>query len=181
MKKIILLITLIAIAGCTQKYQPVTEISIPGHGNEIYTFNNDIREALRVHSNDPDEIKQIASQMDRMALVFDGSDQQDNAYFNVVVTDLSAKIPVFYSYEGRLFYFVPYYYLGDQWYNRTNDPIPKPDFDIPVLWLRGPSTGANDTSVNLVNNTVYISGTSYKNLTLAGDKFTLLVFGIDKI
>jgi len=36
-------------------------------------------------------------------------------------------------------------------------------------------------SVNIINNTIFVQGTSYKNLTLAGDKLTLVVMGIDSL
>ena len=182
MRKIIIPLILVAmtlIAGCAEQ-QPITEISIQGHGNEIYTFSNDIRESLLVKTNDPEGIKAIGATFTDMNVVFDGSNQQDNAYFRVVLTNINAKLPLFYSYEGRLISFNAYYFIGDTWYKSANQTI-EPNFSSPVLWLSGPSTGAKDTSLNLVNNTIYLSGTSYKNLTLAGDKLVLLFFGIDNI
>ncbi|MFA4820116.1 MAG: hypothetical protein WC613_04120 [Candidatus Aenigmatarchaeota archaeon] len=183
MRKIIillLLLSVILVAGCTEQ-QPITEISVQGHGNEIYTFSNDIRESLRVKTNDPEGIMIIGATFTDMNVVFDGTNQQDNAYFRVVMTNIIAKLPVFYSYEGRLISFNAYYFIGDTWYKSANETIEKPNFSSPILWLSGPSTGAKDTSLNLVNNTIHLSGTDYKNLTLAGDKLVLLFFGIDNI
>ena len=180
MQKIFLaIIAVVLVAGCAEQ-QPVTEISIPGHGNQIYAFHNDIRESLKVPVNDPEGIKALAS-YNGLNLVFDGSSGQDNSYFTIVTTELTQKLPVYFSYEGRLFGFRPYYYIGPQWYDADGIEIGEPSFSGPVLWLLGPSTGANETSLTLVNNTVYLQGTSYKNLTLAGVKFTLLLFNIDKI
>lgn len=184
MKKFIVIAVIVVvalIAGCTQEKQPITEISVQGHGNEIYTFSNDIRESLLVKTNDPEGIKAIGATFADMNVVFDGSNQQDNAYFRVVLTNINAKLPLFYSYEGRLISFNAYYFIGDTWYKSANQTIEKPNFSSPVLWLSGPSTGAKDTSLNLVNNTIYLSGTDYKNLTMAGDKLVLLFFGIDNI
>jgi hypothetical protein len=50
-----------------------------------------------------------------------------------------------------------------------------------VIWLVGPNTGAKETAVNIDGNIIYIQGTSYENLVLAGDKFALIVMGIERI
>ena len=175
----LLVLFVVLISGCAQQ-KPITEMSIPGHGSEIYTFSNDIHESLRVKTNDPEGIKLIGKQLEQMNIVFNGSSEQDNAYFQVVLTNIGAKLPVYYSYEGRLVYFDYYYFIGNTWYNASSEEIPKPLFISPVLWLSGPSS-ANETSLMLVNNIIYLSGTSYKGLTLAGDKLVLLLFGIDHI
>ncbi len=181
MKKILLMLV-IMIAGCTTTpgQAPITEISIPGHANQIYTFANDIRESLEVSTNDPEGIKAIGNNFTKMNIVFDGSNDVDNGYFRVTLVNFLAKIPIYYSYEGRLVKFDSFYFIDDVWYNSSAEVINEPVFEDPVLWLVGPSN-AEDTSVNLVDNTIYLSGTSYKNLTLAGDKLTLILFGIDKI
>lgn len=179
----ILLIGVVLISGCTgSSYQPVTEITIEGHGNQVYTFSNDIRQSLRVPVNDPDGIKEIGRDYDIMAMVFNSSSPQDNAYFTVVTTNMMNKIPNYDAYEGRVFQLIPFYFdEKGQWYNRTGGNITKPDFRVPAIWLVGPNTGANETSLRLTNNTIYVSGTDYKNLTMAADKLTLLFFNIDKI
>lgn len=179
MKKILIgLVVLVFIAGCTEQ-QPITEISIPGHGNQIYTFTNDIREALRVKTNDPEGIKSTGKTLTKINIVFDGSNTQDNAYFRVVLINIGAKLPTYYAYEGRLVTFDSYYFIGDKWYNATSEEITKPNFTETVLWLSGPST-ANETSLTLKGNIIYLRGDSYKGLTLAGDKLVLLFFQIDK-
>jgi hypothetical protein len=183
MKNKIIIISILAVlvvAGCSQPRQPVTEIQVPGHGTEIYVFSNDVYEALKVTSNDPDGIKLIGNTFEHMDIVFNGSSEQDNAYFRVVLVNMLAKVPLYFSYEGRLVTFTPYYFIDDKWYDSANETA-KPDFKDTVIWLNGPNTGALDTSVNLEGNTIYLSGTSYKNLTLAGDKLTLLLFNIDQI
>ena len=181
MRKLIILVVfaVVLVAGCAQEL-PVTEVVIPGHGSQVYTFSNDIRQSLLVNTNDPEGIKAIGRQLTIMNVVFDGSNQQDNAYFQVVLTNIVAKLPIYYSYEGRLIRFNSFYFLDGQWYNSTNEEIERPEFNGPVLWLVGSST-ANDTSLTLTNNTIYFSGDSYKGLTLAGDKLVLLFFGIDSV
>jgi len=185
MLKNIFLISIIIIfvalaSGCTENNTEIKEIAISGHGSQVYTFANDIREALKVSVNEPIEIKRIFATNSNFVLVFDGSDSQDNAYFRVVLINMN-KIPTYYAYEGRVLSFEYYYYIGDNWYNDTDGNITRPAFAKPVIWLKGPATGATETSLKLENNIIYLQGTSYKNLTLAGDKLTLLSFGIDNI
>jgi outer membrane lipoprotein-sorting protein len=183
MKKVatitIIIIFAVLISGCAQNKE-IKEITISGH-QEIYTFSNDIRESLKVHANDPVGIMELFLRNDRFDIVFDGSSGKDNAYFTVVVTNLN-KIPIFYTYEHRIFAFNnTYYYIGEQWYDSTGGNITRPTLDKPTIWLKGPDTGANNTSLTLDGNMIYLQGTDYKNLTLAGDKLTLIVFGIDRI
>lgn len=181
MKKIyILLLAIIFSLGCAEQL-PVTEIVIPGHGSQVYTFSYDIRQSLAVKTNDPEGIKAIGASLTRMNIAFDGSNEQDNAYFRVVLTNIGAKLPIYYSYEGRLIQFDSYYFIEDQWYNSTNEEIERPVFSDPTLWLSGPSTGANETSLVLTDNIINLNGDSYKGLTLAGDKLVLLFFNIDSV
>lgn len=178
---IVILASLVLVSGCAEQPQEIKEITIPGHGNQVYTFENDIREALKVPVNSETGVGILMSMYDHYTIVFDGSDMQDNAYFRVVLINLG-KIPIFYAYEGKAISFEYFYYIGDQWYNETDGEIKKPDFSRrPTIWLKGPSTGANETSLTLENNILYLQGTSYKNLTLAGDKLTLIVFGIKSV
>ncbi|MEM7819430.1 MAG: hypothetical protein QXD48_01215 [Candidatus Aenigmatarchaeota archaeon] len=178
-KYILLIVILILVSGCIQQKE-IKEIMIPGHGNQVYTFENDIREALKVKTNNESGIKEIFLRNDHFNIVFDGSNQQDNAYFRVVLINM-AKIPIYFAYDGRIITFDYYYYIGEQWFNSTDGKITKPELKYPSIWFLGPNTGANETSVNLIDNVIYLQGTSYKNLTLAGDKLTLIVFGIEKI
>lgn len=172
MKSVLLLFSVILVSACVSQ-QEIKEITIPGHGNQIYTFSHDIRLAAKVFSNDEYAIRNVFAN-DSVPLVFDGSNQQDNAFFTVVATNLG-KIQTYFAYEGRLFSFEPYYFLGEKWYDRNGAEIGKPGF-ANALWLKGPATGANETSVTINNGIVYLQGTSYQNLTLAGDKLVLIVF-----
>jgi len=176
---ILILVSFVLISGCTER-QPVTEIVIPGHGDQVYTFAHDIYDSAKVPVNDPQGIGLLFAINNRYTIVFDGSDSQDNAYFRVVLINLG-KLPIYYAYEGRMVTFDYLYYIDDQWYNETDGEIGTPVFENPVLWLIGPSTGAEETSLTLEDNIIYLQGTSYDNLTMAGDKLTLLVFGFDDL
>lgn len=171
---------IVLLSGCAQQ-EPVTELYIPGHGDQIYTFANDIRESLLVKTNDADGIKAIGKSLAHLNIAYNGSDLQDVGYFRIVVIDIGAKVPTYYAYEGKIITFDYFYFVGDTWYNATAEEIEKPSFSQPTLWLSGPSTGANETSLTLERSIVYLRGSSYKGLRLAGDKFVLLLFGIDKI
>lgn len=171
---------MILVAGCTQQEEvSIKEVSIPGH-NDIYTFSNDLRESLQVTADNPQGIRQKFFS-GSMNLVFDGSSQQDNAYFTVIMTNIMAKVPVYLAYEGVLIDFQPYYFLEDVWYDRKGNEIEKPDLSGPTLWLKGPATGAENMSLSLTNNTITLQGTSYKDLTLAADKLVLIVMDINGI
>ncbi|MBI2580121.1 MAG: hypothetical protein HYW27_04435 [Candidatus Aenigmarchaeota archaeon] len=175
----ILVIAVILIAGCVQEEAPVNEVSIPGHA-EVYTFSNDIRDAIKVNATEPAEMRKMFYK-GQMNVVFDGSSQQDNAYFTVVMSNIMAKVPTYLAYEGVFIKFQPYYFIGDTWYDKNGNEIEKPDFGGPVLWLKGPATGAEETSVKLENATIILQGTSYKELTLAADKLALVAMKVDRI
>ena len=175
---ICVMVALIFVAGCVQD-KPVKEIVIPGQ-KEIYQFTNDLRASVLVKSNDEKGIRNIFLNNENINIVFDGSSEADNAYFTVVIIDFGAKVPLYLSYQGNNVKFAPFYFIGDEWHNSTDDIIKKPNFTGPVLILKGPNTWAEDTSVDIYNNTVILQGTSYKNLTMAGDKLTLIVLDINK-
>jgi hypothetical protein len=184
-KLILLLLAAVAIAGCVDQtaYEPLTELHLTGGGTEVYTFANDIRKTLKeVDVNDPEGIMAIGNSYDKYAIVYNGTDLQDVSYFKIVAINF-AKIPIYYAYLGRVAVFDYYYFSENSWHNATGGEIESlPDFeDMPAIWMIGPGTGATDTSLNLVNNTIYLSGTSYRNLTMAGDRLSLLFFNIDEI
>ncbi|HLD49087.1 MAG TPA: hypothetical protein VJB11_01885 [archaeon] len=175
MKKIFLiLIAIFLISGCTQQ-QAIKEISIPGHGNTIYTFNNDIRDTLKMNVSEPEKIRSMFYS-GKMSVVFDGSNNQENAYYKAILVDMG-KIPTYLAFEGRLIKFQYYYFIGDEWHNETDEIIQKPNFTEPVLWL-GVS---NETEIEIKDNIVYLKGRDLSGLRIAGDRLALAVFGINKI
>jgi hypothetical protein len=176
----IILASIVIISGCTEE-QKITELKIPGHGNQVYVFSNDIREVLKVPVSDPIEIQQLVWQSDRLNIIFNGSSQQDNAYFQVVAVNIVFKLQTFFAYEGKILQFPVFYYENDNWFNSTGDKLTVLNLEGANLWLLGPDTGAKSTSLYSLDNIIYLQGTDYKNLTLAGDKFALIVMGVDSI
>ena len=182
MKKslLILLVFTLIISGCVEENKEIKELRIAGHGNHIYAFSYDIRESLKIPVNDPIAIKILVWQSDRLNIIFNGSSQQDNAYFQVLAINIVSKLQTFFAYEGKLLRFPVFYYENGKWFNSTEEII-IPDLKGANLWLLGPNTGASDTSLFSVNNIIYLQGTSSKNLTLAGDKFALVIMGIENV
>lgn len=173
-------LAIIAVIAASACVQPIHEITFPGHGRQVYTFDSDIREALEVPINDPVSAKLAFDIATRVNIVFNGSSQEDNGFFRVVLINL-AKIPIFYSYDGRALDFSYFYYLNETWFNETGEEIKKPALTETTVWLKGPSTGAVRTAVIVDGNRITIEGTSFENLKKAGDRLTLAVFGINSI
>lgn len=187
--KIILLglLATIVISGCVAE-QPIHEIAIPGHGDQVYVFDSDVREALRVPISDANSVKLAFDSSQSVNIVFDGTSQEDNAYFRVVLINM-AKIPIFYSYEGRLVSFRYFYYIDSAnttsnasrtWYNESS-AIDEPLLQETTLWLKGPHTGATRMAVTVDGKIITIEGASFADLKKAGDRLTLAVFGINSI
>ncbi len=178
----LLLVSALA-AGCVQQDTPIMEISAPGHP-QIYAFNNDIRQSMLVKAENQKEIRDLFQNERHIDIVFNGTDELDNGMFRIALIDISSKIPFYFAAEGRATNIDIYYFLADngtQWYNSTNEPIAEPPLRGLTLWLKGPATGATGTSVSLQGKTVLLQGMSQKNVSLAADKLTLVVFGINNL
>ena len=180
MKMLAILIPLF-LAGCVQ--EPLHNITISEH-NVDYIFTSDIREAIQVPTNNPQEIRNLILQNYRINLVFDGSDQQDNAIVALAFHDITSKLTPYFINENISKEFAIYYYVGDRWYDIHKNQTEKPELnkeDEVTLWIMGPRTGATKTSVNLEDRTITIQGTNRENLAKAADKFALIVMGIEKV
>lgn len=182
-KYLILLFMLTLVIGCSeQEPEPIKAIMIPGHGQQIYSFEHDIRESLEIPANNEPGIFYTVRESDRLNIVFNGTSDEDNQYFQVVLINIITKLQTYFAYEGKVLNKFPTgYYLEDGWYNATGDRIYSPVFEGATLWMLGPNTGARGTGLILINGTTYLHGTSYQNLTLAADKFVLTVMGIDSL
>lgn len=185
----IALAAVVVTAGCTQQQQePITEIFVSGHGNTVYTFNNDIRESILVKASSEQQIQNLFFTSQKMNIIFDGTDGQDNALFRVVLIDMS-KIPIYLTYEGNIVSVDHFYYIKDnstdpstvQWFDSGGQKIDEPSPEGVSIKFLGPNTGATETSVSLSGNTVTVQGQDLKNLSMAADKLTLIVFGISDI
>ncbi len=177
------IIFLVLISACVQEEEPLTQVRISGHSH-IYQFEHDIRDALKFPVNNIVAVNEMLWNTNKLNVVFNGSSKEDNRYFSVVMVNLG-KLQTFFAYEGKAFNFNTfpvYYYTDSKWYNgRTNEAIPRPSLEEATLWLLGPNTGARGNGIILLNNTIYLHGTSYKNLTLAADKLVLTVMGISRM
>jgi hypothetical protein len=183
MKYVILigLFAIVAVALCVQEQAPIKEIADPGH-NYIYTFNNDIRQSLLVKADNTNAIRDLFLNQSSLNVVFNGTDEYDNGMFRLALIDIMSKIPFYLANEGKSVTFSVYYFTDigeEQWFNSTGEQIEKPSLENFTLWLKGPATGATETSVTLQGKTVYLQGTSQLNMSLAADKLTLIVFGIN--
>ena len=182
-KYLILLFMLILVIGCAEQGpEPIKAIQLPGHGQQVYAFTHDIRESLEVPANNEVAIYNLVQGSDNLNIVFNGTSQEDGGYFSVVVFNTVSKLITYFTYEGKVLNKFPTaYYLEDGWYNATGDKIISPVFEGPTLWMLGPNTGAKGTGLILINNTIYLHGTTYENLTMAAGKFVLTVMGISSL
>ena len=171
-----LLVALIFLSACTQ--QEVKEIFIPRH-NTVYTFSYDIRESLGVPVENSLQIAETMAKDERILFVFDGTSEEDNAYFAVTSFNIVSKLDQYFYNEGVFAYFDVLYFVNDTWYNKTG-PQESPDLTGIVIWLKGPNTGAQRTAVYTADSYIFVEGTDSKNIVLAGDRLVLLVMGINK-
>ena len=177
MKLVILIFSVVAVSACVQQAE-IKDIYINGHGNQIYQFSYDIRESVKIPSDNEREIRNLIAVSDKVTVIFNSTSGEDNAVFQVVVFNLAAKLPTYFSYEGKLLYIDILYYGEDGLYNKSNSKAELPTNT--KIRLLGPHTGAEEGSVRLDGNTITVQGTTPKNLVLAGDKLALVVMGIDE-
>lgn len=175
----LLIISVVLVSACVQQQQEITEIVIPGHP-QVYSFSNDLREVLKVPVYGKPEIQQLFLTSDSIDIVFNGTSGQDNAYFTIVALNTVSKLQTYATNEGNALRFRTFYFVDDKWYNSTNEVIDEPQLRT-TIWMKGPETGAVDTSVSVDGNIITIQGTSYRNLTIAGDRLVLVAFGIERI
>lgn len=174
-----LISSVLLVSGCVQQDKEIKEIIIQGHP-QIYSFSNDLREVLKVPVRNKAGMQSLFLESSSIDIVFNGTSTKDNAYFRVVLINMITKMQTYAANEGKQLLFRPYYFVGSKWYNSTNGEIEKPELGA-TIWLKGPETGAEETSVSADESIITVQGTSYKNLTLAGDRLILVVFGIDRV
>lgn len=173
----LLVILIILVSGCVQQ-EEIKEITIPGHGSQIYEFSYDVRESIRVRSSGEDSISALLRSADKIGIIFNGTSKEDNGYFSAVAFNILAKLQTFYAYEGKLLSDIAVFYYDEGWHNKTGTAVEKPDLTGASIWLLGPHTGANGTSVSIDGSVIYVQGTSLKNIAMAGDKLALIAMGI---
>ena len=165
----------IIIAGCTQQAE-IKNIVI---GNVEYSFSEDVRQSIKIPVNDAPLVRNIIDENRDINVVFDCSASTEKPYISVAAYNIVSKIQNYVIYSRYTYAkFSTFCYVGNDWYNSTDNKIEKPDFTSAVIWFKGPATGAESTSVTAYNNTILIQGTSYRNMTLAADAFSLAMLGI---
>ncbi len=174
---VIAVFAVIAVTGCVQQPQPITNITIDGVD---YSFTNDVREALKVPVNDRFQIQQLMIYSKNISVIFDCSIPEEKPSIAVAAHNAVSTIQNYLVSHGTFARFPVYCFVGEQWYDATDNSTAKPVLGT-TLWFKGPKTGANETSVLAENNTIVIQGTDYKNLTLATDAFSLTVLGVSRI
>ncbi len=178
------LIALVVASGCAQQKE-IKEIMLPGQGNTVYQFTYDIRESLAVKANNETAIRDYLHSVDRINIVYNGSSGEDILYFKVVLINVLGKLQAYFAYKGVPMGVTFYYFIGDQWYESIEDgtsrEIGRPSVSGATIWLVGPNTGADDTSLILRKGIIYVQGKTYKDLVLAGDRLALIVFGIESV
>lgn len=174
-KTAIFILSIVAISACVQQ-QAITEIYVPGHGNQIYAFSYDIRESVKVAADNETAIRNLLANSNRLTILFNGTSDEDNAVFQVLVFNIAAKLPTYYSYEGRLVAIDALYYSDDGLYNKSKERVSLPE--TTKILLLGPNTGAKKTAVNLNGNTITVQGMTKKDVVLAGDKLALIAMNI---
>jgi hypothetical protein len=173
MKVLAVLAVIILVSGCVQQ-QELREIRISGQGNQVYVFSYDIRESVKIKASNETSIRSLL-RTDSINILYNGTNEQDLAYFNVALFNIREKLRTFYTYNGILLKFYPFYYTADSLVNFSNASISNPTIEI-----RGPNTGATETSVTVNEKAVLVQGTASRNLQLAADRLVLVVFGIDE-
>lgn len=167
---------LLLVLGCIQSAAKNTTLVID---NVEYQFANDIGEAQKIPVDSPGAIRELMLKSKDISIIFDcsGADkpQLTVAAFNAVSTVQNYLVYSRSTYSN----FRTYCFVGDQWYDSVDMPIEKPALNV-TLWFKSERTGAASTGVSLVNNTVIVQGTNYKNLTLATDAFNLAFLGVYK-
>lgn len=144
----------------TRAYEKeLKEIMVNG---TLYIFNTNLYETIKVQSDSENEIKNIFERSAKLCINFDNSSSEDNSAFLISSFNIVYKILRYYNSRGM-----------EKKIEVCNEE--------PKIELRGPNTGAIETSVRLVNRTIIVQGTTAKKLEMAADKLILIIFGIKEI
>lgn len=163
MKKVILLVlALVILSGCAQKNE-LMQLKING---ENYDFSEDIRQSIKIPVQNVSEIYSMLKNQN-IVIAFNGSSGKDNGYFAVAAYNLVFKMSKYRAQEG-----MPANFSSAVFENLT---VQKDDT---VIIFKGPNTGASENSVSLAGNIIVVQGMTYKNITLASDRLSLLMLGI---
>ena len=180
MKFLFSIVIVFLILGCIEQ-EPITKLKIPEHPFQIYEFSYDLRKSVKIKSNDETSIENLIRNSDKINIIFNGTNKKDNSEIAVSSFNIIEKLQTFYSYENKIINEFPtYYFENNTWKKSTGEILENPDTSIAAIWFLGPNTGANETSVNIDKNIIYIQGLTEKDLIKASDKFVLIVMGIEE-
>jgi len=176
MRSALVVLALLA-AGCVQQQAAITDIYVAGHGSQIYQFSYDIRESVKVQSNDEDGIRGLVADSGSLTIIFNSTASgEEKSMFQRAVINTATKLPTYFSYEGRLLYMDVLYYGEDGYlYDKANERVELPAHA--KILLLGPAAAA-ETSVTLDGNAITVQGTTERGFMLAGDKLSLIVMNI---
>lgn len=173
MRILVVLAALVFISACVQQ-TPITEITLEGQGDQVYVFSYDIRESVKVKSADESSIRNLLGSTDSINLVYNDT-QEDLPVFNVALFNIREKLRTYDAYQGVVLKFYPFYHTPDGLVNFSNASVNNPSVEI-----KGPNTGAVETSVTLNGRTILAQGTDSRSVQLAADKLVLIFFDIDE-
>jgi len=155
-----LIFVLVLCSLCVEEQKNITSIEID---NQIYQFNTNLYESDKIKCNDEYGVKSLFDSSHKFCIAFDNSSQTDNSYCTVVSYNLVFKITRYYTLSNRTVNF--------------SVCSPEEQRDL-TIWLKGPNTGADETSVMLTDSTITVQGTDFNNLEMAGDNLILIIFGV---
>ncbi|MBI5061423.1 MAG: hypothetical protein HZB67_03855 [Candidatus Aenigmarchaeota archaeon] len=190
---ILIIFSVVLASGCINqpKEEPITLTTITKDG-VAYEFTNNIFDAMKVPMIEQAEIKRIVTKASAVSIVFNSSSKEENAYLTVINYNMVGKLSSYYTYSKQQFVDETFYNIYDVKNDRlmkfdrsinnwTESPTGIDNIEWPILYLKGPNTGANETSVTLDESgkIIYIQGTDYRNFSLAADRFTLEILGVN--
>lgn len=149
-----------------QSAQPKPELhNITKDGVE-YVFSSNIYDAINVPLPDAPEIYNNIMSADRIAILFTDN-KQDNSMIATASIGITSKLAYYYTYtQTRVVNITGYNLL-----NLSNATL-----DGTLIELRGPNTGANETSVKLENGRIILQALNASGLELVSDRIALLLF-----
>lgn len=158
-------ITISFSCGCVEEKKNITEIMVY---DKFYQFNTNLIDSLKISSSDPSTIKNLFDEANIICVVFNGSSEEDNAYFAVVSYNVIWKVN---SYYTNLDEFKKFGVCDEANLSQADA----------TMAMRGPNTGATENSVVLSGKTVTIQGTNWREFEKVGDKLILNIFGVTKL
>ncbi len=151
----LIVVLLVSSSLCVQK--DLRSITING---QTYPFDYNLFKIIEINATNTKEIKSLIDEYPKICLEFNES-SQDKKYFAVGGFNLVFRITRLYILEGI----------------KKNVTVCNEE---PKIVFLGPNTGAKETSVSLVNNTIIVQGTTPDNFEMAVDRLSLIVLGVDK-